>query len=168
MTKIVKKLLFIGTFLLLATSLNAQDYYTSVGIRAGLTNGLTVKHYISDIDAIEGTLVIREGGFVLTGLYEYVNEFRFDFNTDGLKWFYGFGAHVGYWSGNVDNTIGNFGDQVEGGVTIIGADGVVGVEYTFENFPMNISVDWQPTFNLIGNSGWSGDSIALSLRYIIN
>jgi hypothetical protein len=161
----MKKIVFIGAFILLACNVSAQDYYTAVGVRAGLTNGFTIKHFITRVDAVEGILIFRKGGFRITGLYEFENEFYFDFDTTGFKWYYGFGVHFGYFKGSRDDTIGSFDDNHPGSVTIIGADGIVGIEYTFRNSPINLSLDWQPVFNLIGNTGWSSDTAALSIRY---
>ena len=64
------------TFILaisIVTLANSQDYKTGVGLRGGLSNGLTVKHFISEKSAIEGLLSTRWRGFDITGLYEIHN-----------------------------------------------------------------------------------------------
>lgn len=160
----MKKLILIGIFILFAFSVNAQDYYTAVGIRGGMSNGFSVKHFVSSVDAVEGIVAFRWGGFIVTGLYEYVHKF----NEPGLSWYYGFGAHIGYWDGGRAENPNWWDAQHEGGLTIMGADGIIGMEYTFENVPINISLDWKPVFNLIGYSGLWGDMAAISIRYVIN
>jgi hypothetical protein len=50
--------------------------------------------------------------------------------------------------------------------TVIGVDGILGLEYNFSEVPINISIDWKPAFNLVGYSRFFGDGGALSLRYI--
>ena len=65
----MKKLILIGIFILFAFSVNAQDYYTAVGIRGGMSNGFSVKHFVSSVDAVEGIVAFRWGGFIVTGLY---------------------------------------------------------------------------------------------------
>lgn len=76
----------LGLTVLFAVSLffigNAQDYNTGIGLRGGFTNGLTVKHFISEKAALEGILASRWSGFEITGLYEIHNR---AFDTDRLN-----------------------------------------------------------------------------------
>ncbi len=39
-------------------------------------------------------------------------------------------------------------------------------EYTFDEIPLNLSIDLLPTFNIIGYTGWGGINGALSVRYV--
>lgn len=135
----------------------AQDYNTAIGLRAGLFNGFTIKHFVSSDAAIEGLLSTRWGGFSLTGLYEiHANAF----NTTGLNWYYGAGAHIGFWNGDK----ANWGNDDEN-YTVIGLDGIIGMEYNIKEIPLNVSLDWKPALNLFGHTGLWGDNIALSVRY---
>ena len=138
----------------------AQDYNTGIGLRAGPYYGLTVKHFTGEKSAFEFLLASRWRGFEITGLYEIHNQ---AFNTERLKWYYGFGAHVGFWNG--DYTHSYWGDP---GInyTVIGIDGILGLEYSFTEVPINIGVDWKPALNLVGYSGFWADGGALSIRYI--
>lgn len=139
---------------------NAQDYRTGVGLRAGFPSGLTVKHFTREKSAFEFLLASRWRGFEITGLYEIHNE---AFNTARLKWYYGLGAHVGFWNGDYTNKY--WGDPGTN-YTVVGIDGILGLEYSFTEAPFNISLDWKPAFNFIGYSGFWADGAALSLRYI--
>ena len=148
--------------LFLAIGLNAisngQDYRTSLGLRAGIPYGLTIKHFISKTNALEGTLASSWGGFVITGLYE--NE-HWTGEYPGLNWFWGFGAHAGFWdTGRNPNVTATYVGSV------LGLDGIIGLEYTFDEFPINLSLDLLPTINLIGDTGWGGINGALSVRYV--
>ena len=140
------------------TMVSAQDYNTGVGLRAGLSQGLTLKHFIGDKAALEGILSTRWQGFDITGLYEIHNE---AFEVEHLNWYYGGGAHIGFWDG--DNV--SWGDPGST-YTIIGIDGILGIEYNFTEAPINISLDWKPAINIIGNSNFWGDGGAISIRYI--
>ena len=151
----MKKIFFL--FILIATiSLNAkaQDYLTGIGIRGGTSNGLTVKHFIGTRSALEGLFATRWEGFNITGLYELHSN---AFDTPRLNWYYGFGGHIGFWNGSH-----RYHDQT----SVIGIDGIIGIEYNFDVIPFNISLDWKPGINLIGYSGFWGDEVALSVRFI--
>jgi len=141
----------------IVTIASAQDYKTGVGLRGGLSSGLTIKHFISSNKAIEGLIATRWQGLELTGLYEVHNN---AFDVDRLNWYYGGGAHLGFWDGN--SSWGNLGQNY----TVLGIDGILGIEYNFSEAPINIGLDWKPAFNLTGYSGFWGDGGALSIRYI--
>ena len=151
---------FIICSLLIISSISftySQGYNTGVGVRVGFSNGLTVKHFINKKAAIEGVLSTRWKGFNITGLYEVHN------NTGlyQLNWYYGTGAHIGFWNGKNVKWANDNNDYI-----VIGIDGVIGLEYIFDNIPFNVSLDWKPTMNLIGHSEFWGDNGAISLRYI--
>lgn len=155
----MKKILMtmVAVFLMVSYS-NAQDYKTGIGFRGGLSNGLTVKHFISEKAAIEGILTTRWKGFNVTGLYELHTR---AFDTDRLNFYYGFGGHVGFWNGS---NVGWADDDKQ--YTVIGIDGILGLEYNFKEVPINLSLDWKPAYNLSGYSGFWGDGGAFSIRYI--
>lgn len=136
----------------------AQDYNTGVGIRGAYFGGLTVKHFLESDKAIEGILSTRWKGFSLTGLYEIHNE---AFDVSGLNWFYGFGGHIGVWDGKYV-----YWGREDRNYTVIGIDGIIGLEYSISDIPFSVSVDWNPTINLIGYTGFWGDGGALSIRYV--
>jgi hypothetical protein len=135
----------------------AQDYRTGIGIRGGFSSGLTIKHFKSQKAAYEGLLTTRWEGFDITGLYEIHDE---AFNVDHLNWYYGGGAHIGFFNG--DNA---YWGRNGAAYTVIGLDGILGLEYTFSEIPVNIGIDWKPVLNLAGYFGlWSEGGI--SVRYI--
>jgi len=142
----------------LGSMVYSQDYRTSLGLRGGLPYGLTVKHFLSKTNALEGILASSWGGFVVTGLYE--NE-HWTGKYPGLNWFWGFGAHAGFWDTGMNPNV----DETYSG-SIIGADAIIGLEYTFDEIPLNVSLDLLPTFNLIGYTGWGGINGAISIRYV--
>jgi hypothetical protein len=155
MKKVFLTLIFAFTLII---SLNAQDYKTSFGIRGGLPVGLTVKYFFSEANAVEGILATRWGGFVLTGLYEFE---RWTGEYPALNWYFGFGAHLGTWNQGYNPRL----DESYSGL-VIGVDGVLGIEYTFDELPLNLSLDILPSVNLIGSTGWGGINGALSIRYV--
>ncbi len=134
---------------------HAQDYQNALGIRFGLSNGVSLKHFISTNDAVEGILSTRWGGFNLTGLFERHTR---AFETDGLYFYYGGGAHLGSFNNKW------FNDNINH--TVIGIDGILGLEYVFPDIPFNVSLDWKPGLNIIGYAGFWGDELAFSVRYM--
>jgi len=154
----MKKILIIALFALFITNVNAQNenYNNAIGLRGGLGNGITFKHFLTDQMAAEAILLNRWQGFEVVGLLEHHNEFL---GQDGLKWFYGYGAHLGFYK----DTVGEYSSGT--GMTL-GVDGIIGVEFVIPNAPISISVDWKPFFNLIGYSGIYPDGGAISIRYV--
>ncbi|MDZ7738804.1 MAG: hypothetical protein U5K32_07020 [Bacteroidales bacterium] len=153
----MKKLaIIVFALFILGFSAGAQDYRTGVGLRAGFPYGLSVKHFLNETNALEGILASSWGGFVVTGLYE--NE-HWTGEYPGLNWFWGFGAHIGFWDNN------NYINDINVG-TVLGADFITGLEYTFDEIPLNLSLDVMPSVNLIGYTGWGGIYGGLSIRYV--
>jgi len=133
-----------------------QVYDNAIGLRGGVFSGISFKHFIGQNTALEGILDSRWHGFQLVGLMEYHQDIR---NPEGLRWFYGYGAHLGFYQGRY---ISWADDQ---NYTIIGIDGIIGLEFVFREIPVSLSVDWKPYFDLFGHSGFGGDGGALSVRY---
>ena len=158
----MKKILLISGIVCLValTDLSAQDYKTGIGLRGSYTGGLTVKHFISSKAALEGILgtgLRYRGSWNITGLYEWESPIS---DVDGLAWFVGVGGHIGHWDDNPWWSTG-------GPRTVIGVDGIIGLEFTIPNAPICFQLDYKPAFNLIGYSGWWGDDLALSIRFAI-
>jgi len=153
MKKSFVTLTFLIVFFLTA---GAQDYKTGIGIRGGFSNGLTVKHFISSESALEGLLTARWNGFLITGLYERHAQ---AFGVTGLYWYYGFGAHIGSWNHNYKN------DRYDN-YSVIGIDGIIGIEYNITEIPFNISLDYKPGLNVVGKPLGLTDEVALSIRYV--
>jgi len=135
---------------------DGPDYKTSIGVKV-YPGAVSVKHFFKPNTAIEGLGYISSDGFRLTGLYEQ----HFDFaNVEGLKWYVGGGAHVGIWS---DNWKTKYPTRQAG--MAIGIDGVIGLDYKISGAPLNLSFDWQPSFNLIGYNYFEGGWGGLGIRY---
>jgi hypothetical protein len=157
----MKKMIITCLFVFYLISISyAQDYNTGIGLRLGFNQGLTVKHFVGEKSAFEFLLATRWRGFEITGLYEIHNQF---FNAERLNWYFGFGGHIGFWNG--DYTYKRWGEEGRN-YTVIGIDGILGLEYNFVEVPINIGLDWKPAYNISGYSGFWADGGALSIRYI--
>lgn len=136
------------------------QYTTGIGVRAGVTNGVTVRHFIGQESAIEGLFHTRWGGLIVTGLYEVHKDIR---DVKGLGWFFGGGAHYGTW--NAKNSNRSWGDNSVS-TSAYGLDAIVGFDYAFgRRAPLNLSLDWKPAINF-GEGGFWWDEIGISVRYV--
>jgi hypothetical protein len=135
----------------------SQDYKTGIGFRGGYSNGLTVKHFISETNALELLVAGRWGGLNITGLYEVHKPLT----SPSTRWYYGGGAHLGFWNG-VRNPWFRDTDQH----TVVGLDGILGMEYNFVDYPFNLSLDYKPSLNFYGYFGYWGE-LAVSFRFLI-
>ncbi len=134
----------------------SQEYNNAIGLRGGIFSGISFKHFVGQNTAIEGILDSRWHGFQVIGLMEHHNDIS---DLDGLRWFYGYGAHIGFYDGYYTT----WGENTN--YTLIGIDGIIGLEYLFKDIPVSISLDWKPYINLTGYTGFGGDGGALSVRY---
>jgi hypothetical protein len=155
----MKKTLITLLFGVSTLSLQAQSYTSAVGLRLGFYRGITYKHFLSEKVAFEGLVMSRYHGLNLTALVEFNNDLG---NTEGLNWYYGFGGHLGYYNSYYYSYYSGSDYNMS-----LGVDGILGIEYTFSELPINISLDWKPTYNLFGGYYFLGDSGALSIRYVL-
>jgi hypothetical protein len=139
------------------SDIHAQsDYKTAIGVKF-YPGAFTLKHFIkADQHALEGLLYLWDRGTRITGLYEFHNEIN---PVNGLKWYVGPGAHVGFYNNKY------------GGGSSFGVDGVLGLDYKFAKAPINLSLDWQPSveFNSNYDNGnrFQGDWGGLAIRYTL-
>jgi hypothetical protein len=153
------KVIAILFMILSASTLNAQDYHTGLGLRASVYPGISVKHFYTTNMAVEGILTARWGGFNATGLAEFHLPV---FDTEGFYFYYGGGAHLGVW----DTARDYYGDTTDGTKLFLGIDGVIGLEYAFLDIPLSVGLDWKPGMNFISDFGLFFDDLAISLRYL--
>lgn len=129
---------------------DGQHYQTALGVKAWDGGGISLKHFVSTDHALEGIGYFWRQGFRITGLYEIHGPIS---GAAGLKWYIGPGAHIGF--NNTKNGDGSF----------IGVDAVLGLDYKFNGAPINISLDWQPSFEFGDNRGFFGSWGGLGVRY---
>jgi len=153
---IKKRIGLLFVFLVLFFSAKSQeDYISAVGLRGGLYNGITYKTFLNDQMAFEAMLTTRYKGAHLTGIIEFQEPLLY---VKTLYWYYGVGSHIGFYDQSVSNTFNEY---------VIGLDGIIGVEYTLDSYPINISLDWNPMINMLGERSVYS-SVGLSVRYCIS
>ena len=164
MKNVIKKAILLFIIVTLTTvSAQAQSYNTGIGLRlGGLTSGLSIKHFTTGDAAIEGILSLGQNGFLITGLYEAHNPVA---GAQGLKWLYGGGGHIGFFSDRGRYYYTFRGDRVYyNNASIIGVDLILGLDYKFTGAPINIGLDVKPILDFTEGTYIFFDT-GLNIRY---
>jgi hypothetical protein len=146
------------SFITLATYAqnNGSSYKSALGVKFYPT-GITFKHFTQNNRALEGIGYFWENGFRFTGLYEIHGDIT---GANGLKWYVGPGAHIQFWN---DEWKKRYPGRDQG--VALGVDGVLGLDYKITGAPINLSLDWQPSFNFVGYTYFEGGWGGFAVRY---
>jgi hypothetical protein len=160
----MKKLFFTLALIFVAVfAAQSQQYKSAIGLRLGFPASISYKQFLNEKNAFE----IYAGYRRWSSLISYMNAGALYqvhapiSSVEGLQWYFGGGASALIW--NYDDFYGD-----EFGNFNLGISGCIGLDYKFTNAPVNVSVDWVPTF-VIGDAfynGFRGDAGALSVRYV--
>ena len=151
----MKITLILFCFISVAIVSKAQsDYTQALGLKFPEGLAISYKKFVTNKNYIEADAILWEKGFKAVGLYEF--NFPID-AVEGLHWFVGPGAHIGFWRSDY---IKNANSSID-----LGIDGIIGFDYKFKNYPLNISLDWQPSIVLLGNNGLAPSNGGLGIRY---
>jgi hypothetical protein len=131
-------------------SANSSSYKSALGVKVWDGGGISYKHFFNSQNAGELIGYFWNRGMRITGLFEIHGNFA---DAPGLKWYIGPGIHIGFY-----NT--KYGDG-----SFAGIDGVLGLDYKFKGAPINMSIDWQPSFEFGNNRGFYGNWGGLGIRY---
>src|SRR5688572_28036366 len=75
-------------------SVEGHDYKTALGVKIWDGGGITLKHFFTEKHAGELIAYFWSHGVRFTGLYEIHGDIQ---GADGLKWYIGPGAHIGFY-----------------------------------------------------------------------
>jgi hypothetical protein len=165
----MKRITFLAIFSLLFAlqTTKAQNYKSAVGLRLGYPTSISYKHFLNEKGAVEVT-----GGFrSFAGYARYVAlNASYQQHTpiptvEGLKWYAGGGLGVNFWS--YDSFYKALGVNTTS--TTFSVFGMIGLDYKIANMPVNVSIDWAPTF-FIGSGYYSGFGAgygSLAARYTL-
>lgn len=137
---------------------NSYSYKTALGVKVWDGAGVSLKHFFNK-NAGELIAYFHGHGFRLTGLYEIHGPIS---GAPGLKWYIGPGMHVGFYDGR-HHYHGRWHHHDHDAT--VGIDGVIGLDYKFRGAPINVSLDWQPSFEFADDHGFSGSWGGLGIRY---
>jgi hypothetical protein len=157
----MKKIL-IFSFIIVCMSYyaNAQVNPHAIGLRLGGNgdvNGVELSYQkgFSEVNRLELDLGFggnsHQSRFYLAGIYHW------DWNiTEGLNWYIGPGAGLGYYSNDDSDDYVN-----------VALGGQIGLEYDFNSLdaPILLSLDVRPMWDFIGDNAGLGWGAALGIRY---
>ena len=154
--KSMKVLITLGILILLCSSkIQAQDksnykptYKTAIGFRY-YPFGVSIKTNLDSRKAALEFIGYFNDGFAAVALYEW--HFALN-NARNLRAYVGGGGIVG------------FRNEESGGSAVLGVSGVIGLDYKFLKMPLNLSLDWQPSYQ-IGSDGNFKNFGGIAARY---
>ncbi|MFN6063994.1 MAG: hypothetical protein ACK49K_11990, partial [Bacteroidota bacterium] len=136
-------ILIVGFSMLFLSNSLAQNYKTAVGARIVYPLTLSGKYFINESIALEGNLGLRSfSGYRWVSLSAAGLKHKPLDVLDGLNWYYGAGLSVYFWR---FEDITNLSSS-----SSLGLQGYVGLDYTFKKSPINVTLDWTPTFFING------------------
>jgi hypothetical protein len=134
-------------------------YKKAIGVKM-YPSAISYKSFMTNNKAIELLGYFTLDGFRTTVMIEKYSAFA---NTEPLSWYIGYGGHLGIWSEEWKKN----NPTHKAGIAL-GVDGIIGLDYKVKNAPLNLSIDWQPSFNFVGSSyfesGWAGLGIRYTLK----
>lgn len=160
-TRILKAAILIAAFFFIG-GIFGQNYKTAVGARASYGGLLSYKHQLNAQYYAEGIFALRWGGVEFTALIE---KSQSAFNNKNTFWYVGGGMHLGIHGR--DNTINSPKGENKKTYINLGADMIGGLEYCFPDFPVNVAIDYKPSFHFTGDRWFVGEGIGLSVRYVL-
>ncbi|MDB5119553.1 MAG: hypothetical protein JWN56_771 [Sphingobacteriales bacterium] len=158
MKKILLLCLTVGLMLSINMQANAQSTYkNAIGGRFGEANGVTFKTFLNSQAALDLILNFQSRGdysyFRLTGLYEVHKPIQ---NAAGLRYYYGAGATLGSRNHKRDDNNSDL---------LASIDGVLGLDYKFDEIPINVSLDWKPALVVTPYTEFDARGLGLSVRF---
>lgn len=142
-------LILLFVFICIRFTASAQSYTYGLGLRVAsdasiVGTGATFKYFFNTRDAVEALIGFRP--VAIGAMYAR----HMPLGTPGLQWYIGGGA------------FGSFHDTDK-----FGAMGLVGMDYTFDKAPVNISLDWKPELILARETGFEAAAVGLSVRFVM-
>jgi outer membrane protein W len=129
----------------------AQNYKAAVGVKfSGYSSlggpAISYKQFIKTNAAIEALFSFKDP--VALGAMYQVHK---DIGASGnMQWYYGGGGYFVFSKPSVG----------------IGVMGIIGLDYKFDNAPINLSLDFKPEFAIAPSAGFDFNSFGFAIRYV--
>ena len=147
-------------FLVLASLSCHAQYRSSIGVRLGVTNGISYKAFVKPRQAVEVMATTSWNGIKVAGFWLWHTNFTepLQINTGVFDGYLSLGVHYGQYGAESPLYEGNGG----------GLDAGMGFEYRFDHIPFSLGID----YHFIGDVPFQGGSpivtgdLGLNLRYL--
>lgn len=136
-------------FILGFNTVHAQDRPFGLGLMFGYPTGISLKYWLDDKQAVDGGITwsfYHDGYFQVHSDY-LRHAYVIDVNTGKLPFYYGIGARLG------------FGHNVHFGARV-----PLGIEYIFQNEPIDIFFELVPGMEFLPEPDFSFESV-IGFRY---
>lgn len=158
MKKVIFPLLLIAALGFTSTA-SAQDYRTGVGVRLSnsapyINNSISLKHFLTENTAVEALFSFGDP----LGLGALI-EIHKPLGDQGIRWYYGGGGYLAF-----QKVYDPVKDKNENH-TYFGGQGVLGLDYKFQNIPLNLSLDWKPELNIVSDINFEPAAIGFTARF---
>ena len=156
MRKIYKKnkfhFLLLVVFLLSIDTI-AQEFQHEIGLRGGVSSGISYKYINQEGKALEALLTFRKGGMQMTALVEKFRPMAIG-NQENFFIYTGIGMHAGFTLRNrykiYDHPYDYYYEWDYRFLPVVGMDAIIGIEYRFYDLPISMSLDAKPYIEIIG------------------
>jgi hypothetical protein len=143
-----------------AQTVNNCTLGVKVGGNKGFDTALSFQKSLNSSNRLEANIGARNAvkytGWFFQGNYQWVMPLY-----EELQWYTGVGAGLGNWSAKKQYS------YLDDGKMFVAVNGVVGIEYLFQEYPLLFSIDLTPRIGFINI--WDnpvGADLAVSLRYV--
>ena len=118
----------------------------------GANVGIQYKTALNGPQAVQFQAGFSDKWVSLGADWQYEKSIR---GAEGLAWYAGVGAQVGFWSGDGD------------GNTLIGLRPQIGLEYKIPTIPFGLHLDYKPYLGLNHDTGFHGDGFTFGIKYVL-
>lgn len=164
----VKKLLFVLLLFAGTSGLYAQNYLHSVGVRLGAGSGITYRRMLDRNISGELMLISQNNGTVLAFVVQKHRP-AIVFNDIPLTFIWGAGAHLGMARGDgfFNPPYEYRNERMPYSMLQLGIDGFAAFEYELPRYPLSISLECKPYFELFDDRllGIHLPVVATGIRY---
>lgn len=133
----------------------SQEREMAFGLRMGHSSGFFFDIDNKDLSTLRFQVSDRNEGQQFTVL-KYQRIFKHERLPADLSFYFGFGAHAGYvkWDAKRNRDYNDYHYR-EYAAPVLGLDGLIGLSYHLEGFPVVVSFEAKPYFDIWGRNIFS-------------